>query len=544
MTEQVKQMGTRQHTILVVDDNVTVRKLLEDRLNSRGYQVVLASDGYEALDIMRQKTVHLVLLDIMMPDMDGYEVLAQMQADPELRRIHVVVMSALHEMDSIVKCIKLGAEDYLFKPFNSALFWARINASLEKRRLQDQERAYFEELNTLQQIDLQLNSTLDLQEVARVILHWSVQQTNAVIGVVGTFTKDAFEVWAKFGPPDVALGDLSTYRVYLNFVQERQYLQPIHLSPETVLLPDVLHRMYVPIRREGTILGYIILDGRHYFTDESQNFLSRLSNHAAIAINNAQLHAKVKEANRAKSDFVAFVAHELKSPLSSLMIYAGLMDSLGQTALLTKRHAYSQSIVSTINRMNALISELTDITRIETGQWDLKLTAVSISDVVEEVLASFAEKIAQKEQEIQVDVPASLPLVWADHRRVVQVMTNLCSNAWKYTPTGGQIKIKARKRKQKRTAFVEISVADDGIGIEERDQDKIFSRFFRADNEHVNEERGAGLGLHITKQIIEEQKGQIWFNSEPGRGTTFYFTLPTADSQMMPREKQQVKESL
>ncbi len=519
-------MQTDQHTILVVDDNVTVRDLLNDRLEHRGFRVLLAANGRQALDIMRAETVHLVLLDIMMPGMDGYEVLARMKADAELRRIHVVVMSALHEIESIVKCVKLGAEDYLFKPFNSALFWARINASLEKRRLQDQERAYLEELRVLQQIDLQLNSTLELKEVAQVVLDWAGQQTQAVAGVVGEFSQFEFETWAQFGLEESTRDSFSSYRHYLNFIQEKQYLQSIRLAPETTLFSDAVHRVYVPIRCKGEVLGYLILDSQHYFTDSYLNFLSRLSSHAAIAVNNARLHAKAREANLAKSNFMAYVVHELKSPLSSLMIYAGLMDAMAEDALLTKRHEYAQTIVQTINRMDGLIAELTDIARIETGQWELNCTAVSLRQVVKEVLSSFTEKMAEKGQTVSVDFGPALPSIWADSRRLAQIMTNLVSNAHKYTPSGGTITIKAWKKRNKKGAYAEISVADDGIGIAKRDREKIFNQFYRAESELVTAEKGVGLGLYITKQIVEKHGGHIWLESELGQGTTFFFTIP------------------
>ena len=519
-------MQTDQHTILVVDDNVTVRDLLNDRLEHRGFRVLLAANGRQALDIMRKEVVHLVLLDIMMPGMDGYEVLGRMKADVELRRIQVVVMSALHDIESVVKCVKLGAEDYLFKPFNSALFWARINASLEKRRLLDQERAYLEELRVLQQIDLQLNSTLELKEVAQVVLDWARQQTQAVTGVVGEFSQSEFEAWAQFGLEGLGKDSYSSYRHYLDFIQEKQYLQSIHLTPETTLFSGAVHRVYVPIRRESKVLGYLILDRQHYFTDSHLNFLSRLGSHAAIAVNNARLHTKAVEANLAKSNFMAYVVHELKSPLSSLMIYAGLMDALAEDALLMRRHEYAQTIVQTINQMDGLITELTDITRIETGQWELNCTAVSLRQVVKDVLSSFTEKMAEKGQTVSVDFDPILPSLWADSRRLAQVMTNLVSNAHKYTPSGGTITIKARKKRSKKGVYAEIAVADDGIGIAKEDREKIFNQFVRVESELVTAEKGVGLGLYITKQIVEKHGGHIWLESEVGQGTTFFFTIP------------------
>lgn len=121
--------------VLVVDDNEMNRDMLSRRLQRQGCEVVVAEDGQNALDMLKQHQFDLVLLDIMMPKMNGYEVLERMRGDPKLRYVPVIMISAVDELDSVVKCIELGADDYLFKPFNPVLLKARVSASLEKRRL-------------------------------------------------------------------------------------------------------------------------------------------------------------------------------------------------------------------------------------------------------------------------------------------------------------------------------------------------------------------------------------------------------------------------
>ncbi len=144
-------MESDRAVVLVVDDNEANRDLLARRLKRQGYATVVARDGIEALELIRDRPFDLVLLDIMMPRMNGYQVLEQLKADPDLRDIPVLVVSALDDIDSVVKCIQLGAEDYLPKPFNLVLLKARIGACLEKKRLRDLERAYFEQLRAEQE---------------------------------------------------------------------------------------------------------------------------------------------------------------------------------------------------------------------------------------------------------------------------------------------------------------------------------------------------------------------------------------------------------
>lgn len=138
-------------SVLVVDDNEANRDLLRRRLKRQGYRVTVAEDGFHALELMQAQPFDLVLLDIMMPRMNGYQVLEQVKANPELRDIPILVISALDDLDSVVKCIELGAEDYLPKPFNPILLKARIGACLEKKHLHDQEKAYLEQLRIEQE---------------------------------------------------------------------------------------------------------------------------------------------------------------------------------------------------------------------------------------------------------------------------------------------------------------------------------------------------------------------------------------------------------
>lgn len=139
-------MDSSQNTVLVVDDNEINRFLLSRLLKQLGYVVLIAENGRQALDMMHANTLDLVLLDIMMPEMDGYQVLEWLRNNSTFRHIPVVMISAVDDIDSVIKCIELGAEDYLFKPFNPVLLRARIDASLEKKRLRDQEQAYLKQI--------------------------------------------------------------------------------------------------------------------------------------------------------------------------------------------------------------------------------------------------------------------------------------------------------------------------------------------------------------------------------------------------------------
>jgi class 3 adenylate cyclase len=144
-------MNAEQGSLLVVDDVEANRDLLSRRLQRQGHTVVVAENGRQAIERLKEQPFDLILCDIMMPEMNGYQVLEHLKADPALRHIPVIMVSALDDIDSVVRCIELGAEDYLFKPFNPTLLKARINACLEKKRLRDQEQAYLKQLQAEQE---------------------------------------------------------------------------------------------------------------------------------------------------------------------------------------------------------------------------------------------------------------------------------------------------------------------------------------------------------------------------------------------------------
>jgi signal transduction histidine kinase len=195
---------------------------------------------------------------------------------------------------------------------------------------------------------------------------------------------------------------------------------------------------------------------------------------------------------------------------------------------------FLHTIRSNVERMSTLVSDLNDNSKIEAGRLRLDYKAVDLSEVVDEVTRSTSRQIEDRKQQIQVEVPKSLPQVWADQTRVGQVLTNLVSNAHKYTPEAGTITIGAVASANQwdpagAVQVVHIWVEDNGIGINVEDQQKIFSKFFRSDDQKAREAPGTGLGLNITKSLVEMQGGKIWFESEFRKGTTFHFTIPVAE---------------
>jgi signal transduction histidine kinase len=174
--------------------------------------------------------------------------------------------------------------------------------------------------------------------------------------------------------------------------------------------------------------------------------------------------------------------------------------------------------------MAALVADLDDIARIETGRLKLEPQPLPVRTPVEEALHSLRTRFEEKGQTLVVDLPDGLPEVMADPSRLVQVLTNLLDNARKYTPAGGQIEVSAALNER----VVRLAVRDTGIGIRPEDQARLFTQFFRSDDDAVRSQPGWGLGLNVARQLIEQMGGRIGMQSRPEGGSEFWFTLPVA----------------
>ncbi|MBN1642736.1 MAG: GAF domain-containing protein [Anaerolineae bacterium] len=237
----------------------------------------------------------------------------------------------------------------------------------------------------------------------------------------------------------------------------------------------------------------------------------------------AQVEMLEGEVAQANAEFVSIVAHELRTPLTSIKGYTDLV-LLGAVGPVDDRQRHFLQIVqSNVDRLAALVSDLLDTTRLAAGKIRLEWKAIALLAVVHEVCDSLSEAIRARGLVLDVDIAPDLPAVWVDRQRVIQILTNLLSNACRYTPEGGRITVSAELS----DGTVVVAVTDTGIGIAPEDQEKVFERFYRADHELVKQQPGIGLGLSIARSLVELHGGRLWLNSEPGMGSTFRFTLPT-----------------
>ena len=248
---------------------------------------------------------------------------------------------------------------------------------------------------------------------------------------------------------------------------------------------------------------------------------------AMLQLSNEELEQKnrdLEEAGLAKMRILSTASHELKTPLTSIVGYVDRMllqrESVGE--LNERQERYLETVKKNSYRLKALVDDLLDISRIESGGIALELTLVDVAGELEDAARSVQAIADRKNIRVELDVPAGLPPIRAERIRFSQVIVNLLSNACKYSLEGAMVRVSAALR----NGCMQIDVSDTGIGISEADQARLFAQFFRADNKLTREESGTGLGLFIAKYLVEAHGGEIWVKSQVGVGTTVSFTIP------------------
>lgn len=427
-------------------------------------------------------------------------------------------------------------------------FSGQASVAFENARLftlTDQElSARVEELSVMQRIDRELNASLEVSRTMRITLEWALRQSNVESGFIGFVEEEGVRIMADQGYKD----ELEAFKEDYMRTDHPAVREPIEAGQlqQTVLEnPDPLRiflkngrsQMVLPIRRESKTIAILLLESTRpdAFVDDTAIFINRLADHAAIAISNAQLYTEVQQANIAKSEFVSFVAHELKNPMTSIKGYAELLAAGAVGPITEMQSNFLVTIRANIERMKTIVEDLNDNSKIEAGRLRLEFKAVDVPEVVENVIRSTKRQIDEKNQTIGVQVSQDLPKIWADRTRIEQILVNLVSNAHKYTPEGGHILVKAEKTSnqwdpQGVAEVVHIYVQDNGIGMTPEDQRKIFQKFFRSEDDQARKSPGTGLGLNITKSLVEMQGGKIWFESEFRKGTSFHFTVPISEN--------------
>jgi PAS domain S-box-containing protein len=490
--------------ILIVDDEPQVTKLLERRLTMEGYSCGTALSAEGALAMMKEEPFSAVLIDIRLPKMNGIELLEEVKnLDPD---IAAVMVTAVMDRESAVEAMRLGADHYIVKPFDLEEVVTSVQKALEKRRLVLENKEYQRNLEKLVE-----ERTKELERRSRELEAIFKETFDGLIVVDEDMRVMAFnpgaEVITGYSSEEV-LGK----RIY-EVLGEEIY------AKESPLRKAVLTGGRV-LPTETTISGKLgvrdVLEGVTPLLDSEGGTLGYLMNFTDIT--------KLKEVDRLKSNIVANVSHELRTPLASIKAYTELLLEELDEGDVDVRRRFLQVIDREADRLADLIGDLLDLSRLETGKFEMRKEPLHIGDIIKEVITLLELQAEEKRIQINVDAPPSISHITADKELMTILVKNLVSNAIKFSHDGGRIDIAVREGE----GNIILSVADYGIGIPPEEIPHIFEKFYRVRSTTESGIEGTGLGLVLVKEAVEAHGGTIEVESELGAGSCFIVTLPTS----------------
>jgi signal transduction histidine kinase len=462
-------MPEEKGQILVVDDNRMNRLKLSTSLQQQGHQVSLAENGRQALEMLQQSSFDLILLDILMPEMDGYEVLQNLKQSERLRDVPVIVISALDEIESVVKCVELGAEDYLSKPFDPVLLKARLRASLQKKKMRDLERAYLQQEMMLRQSEklatlgkLSAGMAHELNNPAAAVLRGVDQLRETISRLTNARLSLAEQEFSEEQQKQIAVLETNA--------RERAR------SPESI---DPLQRS----DRENEIEDWLENSG----VSEGWELASALVNMGFTATDISQ-----------KTDIFS---KEQVAPVLGWICWT----------------CTSYSLLSEIQLGAGHISEIVKALKAYSYMDQAPVQQVDVHEGLDNTLIILRNKI-KGGIEVQKEYSPDLPAIEAYGSELNQVWTNIVDNAIDAMKGEGKITIRTSRQGEE----VVIEIEDNGPGIPEEIRPKLFDPFFttKAPGE------GTGLGLNISHNIIvQKHKGKITVSSQSGK-TSFQVRLP------------------
>lgn len=393
----------------------------------------------------------------------------------------------------------------------------------------------------LYKITREFSSSLDLDKVLSRVLSFTVQVLGASVGSI--FLLDSRGIITK---SILARQDLSpeVKEQTVNTVMEKGFggwvyrhakadiIADTRRDSRWIALPDdsliTLSAVSAPLIRRGKVTGLITLHHPEpdHFNREQLDLIQAIAGEAAMAVENASLfkkvtdeHVMLKQLDQLKNEFVAHVAHDLKSPLSVIYSYAELLQQFN--GLDKEGQDFLREIHTAISRMRSLIGNVLNINRIEMGI-EAELGPTDIAEVLNCSAGTLQGLAREKGISLALDLSNGLPLINGASVRLGQVLLNLVGNAVKFTPAGGNVSVSGSHEGER----VIIKVADSGPGIPEDLMPKLFQKFSKLNQQETRKQEGHGLGLAIVKSIIDAHKGDVWVESVPGAGSTFAFSLP------------------
>ena len=483
--------------VLVADDNADMRDYLA-RLLGQHWEVSVAADGVEALAMVRRERPDVVVADVMMPRLDGFGLIARLRADRELADTPVVLVSARAGEEARVEGLEKGANDYLVKPFGARELLTRVESQVMQARMRALERAHAARLAS---IFRQVPAGIAIMRGPHHVFELVNDHYQALVGprpVVGQPLLAALPELEGQGIRELLDGVRASGRPYVG--RSQRFMLGRGAAPEERFFDFV----YQPI-----------VDGR-----------GSVEGIAVVAFEVTELARARRDAevaNNAKDDFLAMLGHELRNPLAPILIALELIRARRMPG-----HERELAIIERQARhLVRLVDDLLDVARIARGKIELRPEHVELGRLVALAVESSAPLVAERGHHLVTDVAPGGLLLRGDPIRLTQVLSNLLTNAAKYTNPGGRIHVRAWAEE----GHAVVQVEDNGIGISPTMLPRLFDKFVQERQALDRSRGGLGLGLAIVKEIVALHGGTVQARSRGlGHGSVFELRLPLADT--------------
>ncbi|MDY7579519.1 response regulator [Herbaspirillum sp. RTI4] len=468
-------------SVLIVEDSSIQALMLKRTLAVEGYQVLLAKNGREGLEIAHSKKPDIIISDINMPNMNGFELCSQLKHDAGLKDIPVILLTSLTDPTDVIRGLECRADNFLTKPYDAHDLLLRIKYML-----------------------LSSNIRVDEEDKGGVPVFFS--------GAKYYIDSDKKHILSLL------------LSIYETAVQNNNKLLEMQ---ETIRLAN--ERLEQTIAERTSELSAEVASHKEA---EQKIFKLNMELEQRVEERTAQLQLSyadlenardvAEKATQAKSEFLASMSHEIRTPMNAII---GLSHLAQKTKLNDKQRDYVTKIQGAGNHLLGIINDILDFSKIEAGKLDIELIDFSLEKVLDNVANLINDKAAAKGLELVFDVDKALPrYLIGDPTRLAQTLINYANNAVKFTEQG-EVKVIVRlKEHTNDDVFVYFAVQDTGIGLTPEQINKLFQSFQQADSGTTRKYGGTGLGLVIAKKLAQLMNGDVGVESEPGKGSTFWFT--------------------
>jgi signal transduction histidine kinase len=527
--------------VLVVDDHEPAAQMVSQIFITRGYDCDWASDGETALEKAQRLLPDLILLDVMMPGMDGFEVLEQLRANPLTRNIPVIFVTAKDDPADIEQGLNLGADDYIPKPVKPREVLARAKSKIEERRLQEALLQRTKELEVLLRFSEELNNYLDVQPLMDLILY-------LVLDLIPCDGVVLYRIGANQNILDIRH---EKRQVDLDFEAQALLDEILQKQQKTLVWENQMIQntnrpfgMAVVLEHVEQLHGLLVVFASNAYSERNRVLLEAIARQTTLALRNAELYAtkvhyaehleemvedRTRELRSAQEllsraeklasvgRLAAGIAHEINNPLLPILMNLEGMQEDIQAGIPVSEQDVVQSLNS-VKRIARIVERLQQFTR-KRGEEAPDMEPLSVSSVLDGVLALSRAFLRQSNIHVETKLDNNA-YVYGNRDQLEQVFLNIILNAQAAMENGGTLSIESKIISTK----VEIRFSDTGYGIPADMLEKIFEPFVST------KDKGSGLGLFISHNIVDNHSGQIQAESKPGKGATFILTLPVIEN--------------